>query len=390
MTPALDGIRHRWPIGVSILAALASAAVAGRFLPYAEPFHYYLAAAREFLATGRITDFHSVGYSLLIAASLRMGGLNGVVALHGVIVASTAAAAVILMRRVDNRPWVGAVAGLSVALNPILVANVTKISDNNLTTLLLLLVVIALVRAHDHALAPRSTISLALLFAAVLLVRPNMSLLFLPIVWFSRRQVAAVLAAVAITMAVNAWATGHWRISDPFYAAYAFNNGNNPHALETVRDGVSAESTTAETLEDAGIDQRMLTNEQARQLFWRTAFAFIRDHPADYITLRAAKLAAFFTPYFRSGRTGLMKIAADAGAIVMSLPVVVWISLRVWRRRAWTWSSGFMAAIVLPLYVLPFFLINAEARYRWPVDVVLILESIALVALPRISAPAPA
>ena len=323
-----------------------------------------------------MTDFHSVGYALLIAAGLRMGDMTGVIVLHGVILAAITVTAVGLMRRVDARPWLGLLAGLVVALNPILVANVTKISDNNLATLLLLLLVLTLVRARDGALSRFAIVPVSLLFAAVLLVRPNMALLFLPILWFSVRQSAAVVAAVAIAMTVNASTTGHWRVSDPFYVAYAFNNGNNPHALETVRSGVSAESTTAETLEDAGIDQRALTSVEATRLYWSAGFAFIRDHPGDYLVLRAAKLASLFAPYFRRGRAGLMKIAGDAGAIVMALPILIWTALRVWRRRAWTWSSGLMAAVVLPLYVLPFFLINAEPRYRWPMDVVLMLESL--------------
>lgn len=309
------------------------------------------------------------------------------IVLHTAILLGAAVTAVLLMRRVDSRPWLGAVAGLAVALNPILVANVTKISDNNLATLLLLLLVLVVLHARDRASSIGAMFQTTLLFAAVLLVRPNMALLFLPILWFSIRRSAAVLAAVAIAMTVNAWSTGHWRVSDPFYVAYAFSNGNNPHALETVRSGVSAESTTAETLEDAGVDQRMLTKEESTRLFWRTSIAFIRDHPGDYVTLRAAKLASFFAPYFRRGRSGLMRTAAGWGAIGMALPIVVWIFLRIWRRHGWTWSSGLMAAIVVPLYMAPFLLINAEARYRWPLDVVLILESLALIAIPRVNAP---
>lgn len=367
-----------------------SAAAAARYIPYAEPFHYYLAAARGFLATGRITDFHSAGYSLLIAAALRAGDMTGVFILHAAILAGAAATAVVLMRHVIDRPWAAALAGLAVALNPILVANVTKISDNNLAALLLLLLVLVLVRARDRALGRIAIVPVSLLFAVVLLVRPNMALLFVPILWFSVRQSAAVLAAAAIAMTVNAWTTGHWRMSDPFYAAYAFSNGNNPHALETINGGVSAESTTAETLEDAGIDERTLTRGEATRLYWRTGVAFIRDHPGDYLVLRAAKLAHFFAPYFRRGRTGVVGAVADAGSVVLALPIAIWTVLRLRRRRTWTWTSGLMAVIVLPLYVLPFFLINAEPRYRWPVDVVLVLESIALIATRRVTAPATA
>src|SRR4029079_14471662 len=123
----------------------------------------------------------------------------------------------------------------------------------------------------------------------------------------------AVVAAVAIAMAVNAWTTGHWRVTDPFYAAYAFNNGNNSHAVETVRSGVSAESTSAETLEDDGIDQRTLTKDEATRLFWHTSLVFIRDHPADYLTLRLYKLVHFFSPYFRRGPSDFTKMVGDAG-----------------------------------------------------------------------------
>ena len=349
-------------------------------MPPAEPFHYYLSAAQEFLATGRITDFHSVGYSLLIAAALRVGDMTGVMVLHALILVSTSVMAAALMRLVDDRPWISALAGLAVALNPILVVNVTKISDNNLATLLLVLIAFVLVRARDRALRSPAIIPITLLFAAVLLVRPNMALLFLPILWFSRRQIAAIAGAAAIAMSINAWTTGHWRLSDPFYIAYAFSNGNNPHAFETVGGGVSAESTTAETLEDAGVEQRQLSKDEATRLFWSTSVTFIREHPGDYLALRGAKLADFFAPYFRRGRSGLMKVVADTGALFMAMPIVVWTALRFWRRRSWTWTAGLMAAVVLPLYVLPFFLINAEARYRWPLDVLLILESLALVA----------
>src|SRR5204862_8163095 len=106
--------------------------------------------------------------------------------------------------------------------------------------------------------------------------------------------------------------------------------------------------------------------------------------------LRAAKLADFFAPYLRHGRAGTMGSVADGVAIVLALPIAIWTALRLARRRLWTWTSGLMAIIVVPLYVLPFFLINAEPRYRWPVDVILILESIALIAPRRAHAQAKA
>jgi hypothetical protein len=93
----------------------------------------------------------------------------------------------------------------------------------------------------------------------------------------------------------------------------------------------------------------------------------------------------FFRPYYRRGERGAMAWAATLVQTLAALPVVVWGVLR-WRARGRVrWHDGLMAVVLLPLFALPFVLTNVEPRYRWPLDVVLLLESVWLVGAARTS-----
>jgi hypothetical protein len=376
---------------LALAAAVAAAWLAVLVVPYAEPLFFHLDAARELLATGRITDHHAPGYALLLAAALHAGGLAGVLTLHALVLAAATGMAWRVVRAAGLPPLACLGGALTVALNPILVANVTKISDTDLSVLLLLAVVAGLMRVRDTGLRWGHAVPAATLGAVVLLVRPNLALLAPVALWLGLRGrdaggrttaasvwVASVVLSAGIALSVNAAVTGAWRLSDPYYLAYTFHNGTNPRAAEHILRDTIGEYSTYRALEDEGIEYARLSKEELTPIYWRLGVEFVTQHPWRYAGLLGAKALNFFRPYLRPGRDGPAAIVATVVEVVLALPVVVWGVLR-WRARGAVPGTGLLlAAVVLPLYVLPFVLINSEPRYRWPIDTLLVLESVVL------------
>jgi hypothetical protein len=380
-----------------MLAMVAAAVAAGGavwFSPFAQPLYFYLDSAREWLATGRMTDHHAVGYPLLLVVGLAFGGLAGVLWLHAAMLVAIAAVAFRLLRALGLGPVQSLAGALPVALHPLLVVNVTKISDNNLSVLLLLMFAGFLTRTRQAPLRFRDVPLTACFFGALLLVRPNLALLFGlgPLVAWSHRErarvafgpwVTAVAAAFAITLGVNASVQGRWQVSDPYYVAYTFHNGNNPLAAEYMLRDTIGEYSTYRVLDDEGIPYADIEKPALTPVFWRLSVEFIREHPGAYLELLGVKLMNFFRPYYRGGDAGRLGGVAAVVQTAAALPILVWAVFR-WRARARVpWDAGLLAAAILPLYVLPFVVFNAEPRYRWPLDALLILESVWLVLAPR-------
>jgi hypothetical protein len=376
---------------LAVLAAAIAAAAAVVAVPWSEPLYFHLDSAREWLATGRITDYHAIGYPLLLAGALAAGGPAAVLVLHAAILAAIAGAAAEILRTSGLGPRGQLAGALAVTLHPLLVVNVTKISDTNLTALLLLLFVLVLLRGRRDGLSPAATAASALLFTALLLVRPNLALLCPLVPLLAARGgaaprpgravgLAAAAGGVAVlaAMGVNAAVTGPWRLADAHYAAYTFHNGTNPHAARHILRDTIGEYSTYRALEDEGIDAATTPRTELTDIYWRLGGEFIRDRPLDYAALLSVKVVNFFRPYYREGGRDRFGWVATAVQTAAALPVVVWAVLRWRARRRMRWRDGLLGLVVLPLYALPFVLTNTEPRYRWPLDVVLMLEALVI------------
>lgn len=380
--------RSAWILTMAAAAAAAGGAV--WLSPFAQPLYFYLDSAQEWLATGRMTDHHAVGYPLLLVVGLASGGLAGVLWLHAAVLVAMAGLAFRLLRALGLGPVWSLAGALPVALHPLFVVNVTKISDNNVSVLLLLLLAGLLVRTRRCSLRWRDVPWTAAFFGALLLVRPNLALLFGlgPLVAWSQRAggrvafgpwLTAVAGAFLLTLGVNAAVQGRWQLSDPYYVAYTFHNGNNPRAAEHMLRHTIGEYSTYRALEDEGIPYVDVEKQSLTPVFWRLSAEFIREHPGAYLQVLGVKLLNVFRPNYVGGDRGRLSGLVTVVQTLAALPILVWAVLRWRTRKAVPWHAGLLAVAILPLYVLPFVVFNAEPRYRWPLDALLILESAWLV-----------
>jgi hypothetical protein len=396
----VSGVRHfsdraAWLFTLGLAATIAVAAAA--WLPASEPLPGYLQGARELLATGQIVDHHSPGYMLLLALAITVSGTHGILILHGILFVLVCATALRILRALELPPAICALGVLPVALHPTLVINITRISDNNISVLLLLCFVWMLLWVRKRGLGWRGVAAGGLLCGAILLIRPNLLTVVAAGVvatwrhdgrlWPAISRWIAIVAIAAIGALVTTyWCRGVWQLSDPFYAAYTFHNGTNPRAARAFLYETTGEYSTFAALKDEGIhDLYALSKDEGRRVLLRSSWRFIREHPLDYAALLVVKGFNFFRPDYRRVNTGDFGPWLIVGGMqsVMALPVVVWLALKWRTRHLVRWDEGLYASLLLPLYVLPFVALYAEPRYRWPVDILLLLESAFLLTRAR-------
>ncbi len=374
--------------------AVGTALVAVTFIPYSEPLPAYLHGAQELLATGHISDHHSPGYMLFLALALKTFGAAGILLFQAGLFVVLCAIAFAVLRQLHLAPvlcWLGT---LPVMLHPTLVVNITRISDNNLTVVLLLCLVSMLLRIKKSGFGWSTTLAGGLVCVAMLLVRPNMISL-LPvgmfITWHDHRALwttvvrwtVILVVGVLGALVVNHASKGVWQVSDPYYVAYTLHNGTNPRSAETLLRETTGEYSTFEALEDEGIlDLQAFSKDQQTELLLSLSWRFVRDNPFAYGALLGTKILNFFRPDYRRINSGGFGPSLVIGCIqtLLATPALIWMVLRLRTRRHIRWDAGLYGVLLLPMYLLPFVLTYSEPRYRWPIDVLLLLEAAYLVS----------
>ncbi len=232
------GLTYRRALTLVLLAAATIAVVALRVLPDSEPLPIYLESAKELLATNHISDHHAPGYAIALAGAIAIGGSGAIGWLHGFLYLALVALSFGLLRAVRLSPVWCVVGAMAVALHPMMVMTLTRISDNNLGSLLLLLFVAILVGITKRGVTSVRLVTAGVVGGALALVRVNaLSLFFvlMLVVLHSRRRLlpaigltsAALSLALVTTLIVQHRVRGVWQLSDPYYGAYTLHNGTN-------------------------------------------------------------------------------------------------------------------------------------------------------------------
>ena len=145
----------------------------------------------------------------------------------------------------------------------------------------------------------RSLISGGILTAAAILTRPAL-IFFLPLaglwMWRSRRLAAAALFLLVVVLCVAPWTIRNHRVYGRWIAVASeggvtFWTGNHPLAIGEGDMAANPAIKRAELQFRAA--HPGLTPEALEPLYYRDAFAWIRDHPGAWLVLMARK--AFYT-----------------------------------------------------------------------------------------------
>src|SRR5271168_5364286 len=138
----------------------------------------------EWAANGHVADtFTPLAYPLFAGPAYRLAGDRGIVVLQVLLQLALAGVCYLLLCELRLPPRWSAYGSLLVVLFPDLVLSVTKLWDLTLSTILLLLFVLACLRIAHSVPSPglKLTAVCGLIFAAAIFCRPNLILL-LPVV----------------------------------------------------------------------------------------------------------------------------------------------------------------------------------------------------------------
>jgi 4-amino-4-deoxy-L-arabinose transferase-like glycosyltransferase len=395
------GVRvlHSQTVHILALILLASGLAAAVWLmvPYSAPVTGAHLRVLDDLIAGRQIAYtpYPVGYSYFAALSMRWGGMNGLFLANAVVYISTVVLTYSILRSLglDRAAFAGA---LAVACYPHLFLNVKKYIDTGFSALLLVAFALYLVRIKRGRFNAWRAVTGGLLFAAMLLQRPNL-LVLAPIAVFaafqiarpSLREILFTLSAVAVAAvalaAVIVPLKGRFVVFDSYYGASTFLHGTHRHAFEGILRDYNGELMIDRTLKEVGIPFAGLDEivpgmaDRYLQLGWE----YINEDRLRYVALLGFKLVNLFRPDFRdlSSRSFVSAPVLLLVQLAISGIFVAWVVLR-WRcRRFLKLSDGFMAVPFLLLYIVPFVLTNTDTRYRIPFDPLFLVDAVFCLAV---------
>lgn len=359
------------------------------------PIPQFMLGAQEIRASHHINStFLPVGYAALLGWMEILGGERGIIVLQaGFLLAIVALSRACLKLSTSSR--FATVAALLIGLYPVLLMNVHRVNDADLTLLLLLALVLALERLQLRPSLRNALLAGCALGGAVL-VRPNLMLMVLLLLWPLRRVSGLrrwVLAGSAVALAglvyVGFTTAVHGRPFFPQNGPYNLFGGYNSHTAWSLRENLNVEDSILPALADhgyhAGLDWSKQSDqpgvddsrdERYRSFYSRTAREFIRAHPGTAMELSVLRLGVFLGQHYVHHRErGLVVyILAVSAKSVLLLVVPVWIGLLVISRVKKMELGSTLIIWLAVLYTLPFVLINSDPRFRIPLEGILLMD----------------
>lgn len=350
--------KEHWLLAALFLLAVAARlAYTGLFVGFDSPpehdgISYHLLASNLVNGYGYVlpepTAFRPPGYPLLLAGLYALVGerLDLVRALQaglgGILTLLTYATGVALFRSRS----VGVLAGLGVALHPILVYLSGAILTESVFVTLVMAVIWLMVVSRA-VLTPRSVLALALLLGLLVLIRPS-ALIFAGLValWSvftpqrrSRGFLYAIAVAAGVAVFILPWTIRnaiqfHEFIPSATEGGVTFWSGNNALAAGGVVEPSTA--TWPDSDPPAGLHGwPELSEKESDERFYASALAWIKSHPRDFIVLLPKKLARAWTlTYGNEARTDSLPDWIPTIYLLFPLAALagLTLSLHAWRR----------------------------------------------------------
>ena len=309
---------------------------------------------------------------------------------------------VLLIASIASRaagPRAGLVAGAVAAVYPPLVWTPAYVLSETLFSALALAVARVLqsldrgsgIGGRGSGVGHRGSVIAGVLTGAAILTRPGM-VFFLPFaalwLWRRRRAADAAIFLVVSVLCVAPWTIrnhqvyGRW-IAVASEGGVTFWTGNHPLAIGEGDLAANSEIKRAELA--FRTSHPGLTAEELEPLYYRDAFAWIREHPGAWLGLIARK--AFYTvvPAGPSYAVHSVKyVAASVAAYVLVLAAAV--------AGAWRWRASGRRTGPVPLWLMAASTVAAglvffpQERFRIPVIDPALIVTAALAAGLRHSA----
>ncbi len=354
-----------WPVAPWLIAALGIAGALG-FLPFLAELPPHLDAMRVLAAGARIVNpFYPIGYPVALAPSYALFGLDGVIAFQALLYALSLWLFWWWLARAGLSRRVMLVATAALALHPYLLLDIQRINDNAVNVLLMLILVGVMT---DAWLWPTRKAAAALGAALGLLVatRPNaVALGLLPLALMATeahsraRALIYGAAALAVIVGVSQVGTGAW-LFVPGNGPYNLFAGTNPLTAAALDTSYNGEASVVPALAAAGVATDAPPALPA-EVYYRLVARFVAEHPLQTVVLAGLKVANLFRPDWQFADDWL-EVAAQT---IVAMPVVLWVI-------AWSIDRSYRTS----RRGLVFVAVNSDPRFRLPLDVVLLLETV--------------
>lgn len=279
-------------------------------------------------------------------------------------------------------------AALAIAVHPYLVFNIKRIVDNNLAIPALPLVTLVVAWVwRGRAQGWRGALLAGLATGCASLTRSNFApILLLAAGAFVAREdwklgVLAAAIAIAAVGATNRLASGHWRLS-PSSGGYNFYIGANAFTAEALLRYYNPEQSlaaaaAADKIDFKGIASYTFANSH-EALFWRLGLDYVARHPLEYLWLGVLKLITLLRPDYRQVYSSLTASALILIVVQTLLALIfpVWLAVRIMLRRDIGAFDGIWAIPVVAILMTAVFLVIGDPRFRLPVEVMAIVDTI--------------
>ncbi|MEK7479488.1 MAG: hypothetical protein AAB634_03085, partial [Patescibacteria group bacterium] len=260
---------------------------------------------------------------------------------------------------------------LGAGFHPLVLLNVWRIHDGN-PTVLLVLGFLACGLWYMKSKNGWSIVAWGAITGLMLVARVNTILLILPAMFLLRKKTILFLASTALVfMAVN-MAIKQTPFFFPSHGYYNLFSGANEYSAEYLLKDFSGENSHADALRARGYGD--METFEARlnfppETYKKLAIEYIKNNPLEYAKLGAIKAVTLFRPGYHGQGFSIIKI-------ILALPFFVWLFF-VWKtKREFFAKENLFVFLVAALYLLPFIVANADPRYRFPMDIVFILDSV--------------
>ncbi|BBZ34876.1 hypothetical protein [Mycolicibacterium confluentis] len=377
-------------IAVMAFAVLAYAVKAGTPLRYDDEQQYVEIAqnivdGKGFRLDGELSAYRPPAWPLVIAAFLWLGLPTSLLALiPAVALISAAVVAAMLGVRLARTPW-GALAGVAMLSYPLNIYTAVTMYPQALATLLLMtLWWLALSLSQEPADgARRSRVQyMALGLAAALLALSVPTLAFTGVAVLAwtlcvvrgDRIRAVAFAGSALAVPVAAWTI---RNLVTLGAPIPLSSSSGLNLLIGNNATATGSSGTSVNIDEPLRAAAAMSEVDADRHFQDTALAWITQHPLDALTLYAAKVANYFSPYNEpvtaTANSGAQRIVAYLSCAVL---LVLLASRLLLRRRLPLDATERLMLWLFLLNALVMAVFFTRTRFRQPLDSILLVEAV--------------
>ena len=358
------------PLTLGLLGIIA----AWVFVPRGMPSPVYLDYAHTLLNGEKLTDrFMPTGYPALLALGISLAGDSyGIFLTQAGAYGLTVLLAWMVLRYGGLTPAAAFLGTALIAFHPYMILNINRITYNSVAPPFFMLAIFVL-WFPSRFNGRFWTFLCGATLGALLVIRPNI-LTVMPIVFGALTLWAPwrvpIVLATAMTLgfiALSLAATGQifaW----PTNGSYNLFGGFNAYTEAALWEHMHVEPSIGKALGALSIPHG--PNEVSPEIFNALAWNFITEHPVDVIRGFFVKALTLFRPDYRTS-TGWAKLAVQT---ILVIPVLFWFMVMLRRRCDDGLGRGRRTALFAAFYLLPFVILNADPRYRYLFDLVVLLH----------------